>query len=218
MSSVNAQRVAEPSRPPLRLGFLASHGGSNAQAIFDACRKGTLHGEACVLISNNSRAGVRDRAECAGVPFYHLSSTTHPIPAELDAAILQALRCHGVEVVCLTGYMKKLGAHMLATYRGRILNIHPSLLPKFGGRGMYGIRVHEAVLAAGEAESGATVHLISDEYDQGSILAQERITVCAGDSAEALQARVLAVEHRIYTETLQRIAAGSLALEGLTRR
>ncbi len=215
---MNSQRIAEPSLPPLRLGFLASHGGSNAQAIFDACRKGALHGEARVLISNNSRAGVRDRAERAGVPFYHLSSTTHPIPAELDAAILQALRCHGVEVVCLTGYMKKLGAQMLAAYRGRILNIHPSLLPKFGGRGMYGIRVHEAVLAAGEAESGATVHLISDEYDRGSILAQERIAVCAGDSAEALQARVLAVEHRIYTETLQRIAAGSLALEGLTRR
>lgn len=215
---MTSQRVTKRSASPLRLGFLASHGGSNAQAIFDACRQGALHGEACVLISNNSRAGVRDRAERAGVPFYHLSSATHPVPAELDAAILQTLQNHGVEVVCLAGYMKKLGAQVLASYRGRILNVHPSLLPKFGGRGMYGIRVHEAVLAAGEAESGATVHLIDGEYDQGILLAQERVDICSDDSAEALQARVLAVEHRIYAETLQRIATGSLALEGLIRR
>lgn len=212
------QPVAGPSISPLRLGFLASHSGSNAQAIFDACRRGVLYGEARVLISNNSRAGVRSRAERAGVPFYHLSSATHPDPVELDAAIVSVLEHHAVEVVCLTGYMKKLGAQTLANYRGRILNIHPSLLPKFGGHGMYGNRVHEAVLAAGEAESGATVHLIDDEYDQGTILAQQRVAVCTGDSTEALQARVLAVEHRIYAETLQRIATGSLPLKALTRQ
>lgn len=197
---------------PLRLGLLASHDGSNAQAIFDACRQGILHAEARVLISNNSRAGVRKRAEQSGIPFFHLSSATHPVATELDAAIVDVLQRHDVEVVCLTGYMKKLGIKTLDAYRGRILNIHPALLPQFGGRGMYGIRVHEAVLAAGTTESGATVHLIDNEYDRGQILAQERVAVHPGESPKALQNRVLAVEHKIYIETLQRIATGTLAL------
>ncbi len=201
----------------LRLGFLASHGGSNAQAIFDACRQGNLQAEACVLISNNSRAPVRERAARAGVPSFHISSATHPQPEQLDAALVDVLQQHRVELVCLTGYMKKLGPQTLRSYRGRILNIHPSLLPKFGGRGMYGLRVHEAVIAAGESESGATVHLIDGEYDRGSILAQERVTVHPNDTPATLQARVLAVEHRMYVETLQQIATGALAVEGLVR-
>lgn len=196
----------------LKLGFLASHGGSNLQAMVDACRGGVLDGEARAVVSNSSRSGARTRAERAGIPFYHLSSATHPDADALDTAILHALQTRGVEIVCLAGYMKKLGARMLATYRGRILNIHPSLLPKFGGQGMYGMRVHEAVLAAGESESGATVHLIDGEYDHGPVLAQEAVPVRAGDTPELLQARVLAVEHRLYTATLQKIAAGSIVL------
>ena len=94
---------------------------------------------------------------------------------------------HEVEVICLAGYMKKLGAEVLAAYEGRILNIHPALLPKFGGQGMYGMRVHEAVLAAGERESGATVHLVDEEYDHGRVLAQEKVPVKAEDTPETLQ-------------------------------
>lgn len=196
----------------LKLGFLASHGGSNLQAIVDACKAGTLDGEARVVASNSSRSGARTRAEREGIPFYHVSSVTHGDPAALDAAIVAALQTHGVEIVCLAGYMKKLGARTLAAYRGRILNIHPSLLPKFGGRGMYGIRVHEAVLAAGEKESGATVHLIDGEYDHGPVLAQEKVPVCDGDTPELLQARVLEVEHRLYTATLQKVADGFIKI------
>ena len=122
------------------------------------------------------------------------------------------LQRHGVGVVCLAGYMKKLGVEMLAAYRERILNIHPSLLPKFGGRGMYGIRVHEAVLAAGEERSGATIHLVNGEYDQGRILAQEEVSVEAGDTPEMLQPRVLVVEHRLYAATLAQIARGEIDL------
>ena len=119
---------------------------------------------------------------------------------------------HEVEVICLAGYMKKLGAEVLTAYEGRILNIHPALLPKFGGQGMYGMRVHEAVLAAGERESGATVHLVDEEYDHGQILAQEKVPVKAGDTPETLQKRVLAVEHRLYAVTLARIAAGEIPI------
>ena len=194
----------------LKLGFLASHTGSNMQAIIDACATGMLAAAPRVVISNNSRSGALTRARQANIAAYHLSERTHG--AALGGAILAALRRHEVEVVCLAGYMKKLGAEVLAAYEGRILNIHPALLPKFGGQGMYGIRVHEAVLAAGERESGATIHWVEEEYDQGPLLAQEKVPVKAEDTPETLQQRVLAVEHRLYAATLVRIAAGEIPI------
>ncbi len=196
----------------LKLGFLASHGGSNMQAIVDACKNGHLHGKAQVVISNNSQSVAGERARDEGIAFYHLSSRTHPAPGALDRAILAVLAEHEVEVVCLAGYMKKLGEQTLVTYAGRILNIHPALLPQFGGQGMYGMRVHAAVLSAGAKESGATVHLVDGEYDQGPILAQETVPVHAADTPEALQERVLKVEHRLYAATLQKIAVGEIVL------
>lgn len=194
----------------LKLGFLASHSGSNMQAIINACATGTLAAEPRVAISNNSQSGALARARQANMAAYHLSAQTHG--EGLGAAILTALRRHGVEVICLAGYMKKLGAEVLAAYGGRVLNIHPSLLPKFGGQGLYGMRVHEAVLAAGERESGATIHLVDEEYDRGRVLAQEKVAVQAGDTPETLQKRVLAVEHRLYPATLVRIAAGEIPI------
>ena len=199
----------------LRLGFLASHGGSNVQAILDACREGRLDAEPCVVISNNSDAMVLDRAMAARVPAFHLSSHIHPDPARLDEAILAVLEKHRVNLIVLAGYMKKLGPKTLARYRGRVLNIHPALLPKFGGKGMYGHHVHEAVLAAGEKESGATVHIADEEYDRGRILAHKKVPVKAGDTPDSLAERVLEVEHQLYAETLQRIASGDIKLEGL---
>ncbi len=199
----------------LRIGFLASHGGSNVQAIIDACKEGRLDGDPRVVICNNSDALVLERARKAGIATRHLSSATHPDPGALDAAIVETLRSHDVNVVVLAGYMRKLGPRTLAHYRGRVLNIHPALLPKFGGAGMYGKRVHEAVLAAGEKESGATVHLVTDEYDQGPILAQRKVPVMPDDTADSLAARVLEVEHQIYAQTMARVANGSIKLEGL---
>lgn len=197
----------------LRLGFLASHGGSNVQAIIDACRERRLDAEPCVVISNNSEAQVLERARRAGVDAVHLSSQTHPDAAALDAAILGTLERHGVNLVILAGYMKKLGPRTLAQYRGRVLNIHPALLPKFGGRGMYGKRVHEAVLAAGEKVSGVTVHLADEEYDRGRILAQREVPVLPGDDADTLAARVLEVEHQLYADTIQKIARAEIDLD-----
>ncbi|MBT7552074.1 MAG: phosphoribosylglycinamide formyltransferase, partial [Gemmatimonadetes bacterium] len=121
----------------LKLGFLASHAGSNVQAIVEACRTGGLDAEPCVVVSNNSRSGALKKARAQGIATYHLSERTHP--GALDEIILATMRQHGVEVVCLAGYMKSLGLRMLATYGGRILNVHPSLLPKSGGQGMYGL-------------------------------------------------------------------------------
>ena len=195
----------------LKLGFLASHAGSNLQAVVAACRAGTLAAEPRAAVSNNSRSGALEKARAEGIAAYHISDKTHP--DGVDAAMAAVFQRHGVEVVCLAGYVKRLGSALLETYGGRILNIHPSLLPKYGGQGMYGLKVHEAVLAARESESGATIHLVEDgEYDQGRILAQEAVVVGVGDTPEALQARVLAVEHRLYAATLARIACGDIAL------
>ncbi len=199
----------------LRLGFLSSHGGSNLQAILDAWKEGRLHVEPAVVISNNSGSGAMERARLEGVPALHLSAATHPDPAELDAAIARALEEHGVHLVLLAGYMKLLGPKTLARYRGRILNIHPALLPKYGGQGLYGRSVHAAVLAAGERVTGATVHVVNERYDAGPILAQSEVPVLEGDDADTLAARVLEAEHRLYVETLQRIVRGDIDLDQL---
>src|SRR5262249_18491397 len=151
---------------------------------------GRLHATPCVVISNNSDAESLARARRHGIPAYHRSTTTHPDPEQLDAEILRLFRHHDVELVILAGYLRKLGRQTLQQYRHRIINIPPALLPKFGGRGMYGVAVHEAVLAAGEQETGVTIHCVDEEYDHGAILAQCRVPVLPGDTADALAQRV----------------------------
>ena len=196
----------------LRLGLLASHGGSNVQAIIDACRAGKLLAEPRVVISNNSGSEVLRRAAREGVPGFHLSARTHPRPDDLDAAIETVLADHGVDLVVLAGYMRKLGPRVLGRYRGRVLNVHPALLPAYGGQGMYGERVHAAVLAAGERVTGVTVHLVDEEYDRGTVVAQVEAPVLEGDTVESLRLRVLEREHALYPETLQKIATGEIVL------
>ncbi len=199
----------------MRLGFLASHGGSNMQAIIDACRRGRLDAEPCVVISNNSRSGALRRADAADIPSYHLSERTHPDGDALDRAILDALERHGVSLVVLGGYMRKLGPATISRFRSRIVNVHPALLPKFGGRGFYGKAVHEAVLASGDRVTGATIHLVDEQIDHGPIIAQREVQVLDGDRADTLAERVSAVEHRLYVATLRRIVSGDIDLDAL---
>jgi len=182
------------------------------QAVIDACHTGRLRAKPCVVISNNSHAEALTRAKQAGIPAYHVSSKTHPSPEQLDAEILRLLLQHQVELVLLAGYLRKLGVQTLRWYRNRIINIHPALLPKFGGQGMYGAAVHEAVLAARETETGVTIHLVDEEYDHGVILAQCRMPVLAEDTVASLVQRVLEREHSFLIETLERIIAGELIL------
>jgi phosphoribosylglycinamide formyltransferase-1 len=196
----------------LHLGFLASHGGSNMQAIIDACKVGRLDAKPCVVVSNNSESMALQRAKNEGIPHYHISAVTHPGPLE-DEEILRVVRRHGVDTIILAGYMKMLGPATLRAYRGRILNIHPALLPKFGGKDMYGKRVHAAVLAAGEKVTGVTIHLVDEHYDTGPILNQCLVPVLPGDTADSLAERVLKHEHALYVETLQKIADGRIVLE-----
>ena len=192
----------------MRLAAMASHGGTVLQAVLDAIAEGRLDAEMVLVISNNSDAPALQRARAAGVATLHLSSRTHPDPAALDQAIAGALKQSGADWLLLAGYMKKLGPETLAAFRNRILNTHPALLPKFGGQGFFGRTVHEAVLAAGDEESGATVHLVNEAYDSGPILAQVRVPVRATDSVEDLEERVKAAERKLIVATLAELAVG----------
>jgi phosphoribosylglycinamide formyltransferase-1 len=196
----------------MNLGFLASHQGSNMQAVIDSCRSGFLQAQPSVVISNNSESEALARAKRENIPNYHLSSNNYPDPEQLDQEILKALRQHCVNLVILAGYMKKLGKQTLSAYHNRIINIHPALLPKYGGQGMYGRYVHEAVINAGEKETGVTIHLVDENYDNGVIISQLRLPVNKEESVEALAGRILEKEHEFLVETLHRIIIGELLL------
>lgn len=196
----------------MNIGFLASHNGSNMQAIIDACKNGALQASPAVVISNNSGSGALARAKQEGIPYYHLSGTTHPNPQELDHAILDAMLEHEVDVIILAGYMKKIGPNTLSHFANRILNIHPALLPKFGGKGMYGMHVHEAVISSDESESGVSIHIVDPEYDTGPVIAQTRVPVEPMDTPKALATRVLQREHTFFAETLQKIVTEEIML------
>ena len=196
----------------MKIGVLASHEGTTLQSLLDACADGRIPARIALVVSNNGDSGALRRARQAGVNAVHLSSATHPDPAALDAAIRDALLAAGVDVVFLAGYMKKLGPLVLAAFEGRILNTHPALLPRFGGPGMYGDRVFEAVLAAGDTESGASVHLVDAEYDSGAVVRQCRVPVMRGDTLAELKARVQAREKELVIETLAQIARGEIRL------
>ena len=206
-------RLATLSEKILRLGVLASHGGTNLQAIIDGCNNGRLNAKVSVVISNNSRSMALQRAAHHGIPYKHLSGKTHPQPHELDTAILETLEGCQVDLVIMAGYMRKLGEKSLTRFRNRVLNSHPALLPKFGGEGMYGRFVHQAVLAAGETVTGVTIHLADDEFDHGPIVAQCEIPVREGDTVDTLTDRVIAREHEFWIETLQGIVSGNIDLD-----
>ena len=182
------------------------------RAVVEACADGRLHARPGVVISNNASSGVLEFAAAAGIPSRRIGGEAFADDAVRDEAILAELRRHDVDLVLLLGYMKLLGPRTTSAYRGRILNTHPALLPRYGGRGMYGARVHEAVLAARDTETGVTVHLVDEEYDHGEIVAQCRVCVEPGDTVETLSARVLEREHVFLVETLQAIASGRIAL------
>ncbi|SHK06337.1 phosphoribosylglycinamide formyltransferase [Rhodothermus profundi] len=207
--------MPQPStRPPLRLAVFASGSGTNFQAILDATQAGHLPAQVVLCVSDRPTAGALERAQQQGIPTAVLAPRDYPSPEAFGEALLNVLRAHDVGLVALAGYLKKIPDNVVAAYRNRILNIHPSLLPAFGGPGMYGRRVHEAVLNYGVRWTGATVHLVDEEYDHGPIVLQEPVPVLPDDTPETLAARVLAVEHRLYPEALRLFAEGRVRVEG----
>ncbi len=176
-----------------RLVVLASGGGSNLQALLDRliALGADAPAEVVAVISDRRAAGALDRARRAGIAAVY-------VPASAPEGTLEReLTALAPDLIVLAGYLRLVPATVVARWRGRIVNVHPALLPDFGGPGMYGHHVHAAVLAAGARESGPTVHLVDEEYDRGEILAQARVPVLPGDTPDALAARVLAEEHRL---------------------
>ena len=202
-----------PARPSI--AFLASHNGTNMRAIVAACRAGRLRAAPVVLVSNNGDSSAIAWAKQNKIPTAHISAKTMGSDAAADAAIAATLAQYGADLVVLAGYMRKLGPETLGSFEKRILNVHPALLPKFGGHGMYGAHVHAAVLAAGERETGATIHLVDGDYDKGPIIAQAKVTVEAGDTDETLAERVQAKEEELFPETLRRIISREIDLDRL---
>lgn len=194
----------------LKLGFLASRNGTAMRAIIAAIESGALQAQPLIAVSNNRKAGALEFAAEHG-----LATAVVPTQADPDAAdesLRQALENAGVELVVLSGYLRRLGPRTLERYHNRILNIHPGLLPEFGGEGMYGRKVHEAVIAAGASQSGATIHIVDEVYDHGPILERRAVPVLPGDTPETLEARVTAMEPGFFVETLSHIATGALRL------
>ena len=197
----------------LRIGFLASGNGSSARAIIDAIGRGEIAGEAGLMVSNRKDCVALAWARDLGLPARCIPTTADPDGA--DARLAEAMRADGVQLIVMSGYLRRLGPHTLGAYAGRILNIHPGPLPAFGGEGMYGRRVHEAVCAAGLAETAMTIHLVDAEYDHGAVIATRAEPIIPGETVEALEARVRALEPAFFTEVIARVAGGDLSWPGL---
>tara|TARA_B100000949_G_scaffold213964_1_gene209171 strand:- start:1737 stop:2366 length:630 start_codon:yes stop_codon:yes gene_type:complete len=197
----------------ISLGILASHGGSNLQAIMDACDNGSLKANVAVVVSNNSGSSAMRRARKSGIPAYHLSSSTHSDDGDLDVAIKNILKKYNVDLIILAGYMKKIGPSVLRTFHNRVINSHPALLPKYGGKGMYGDRVHKAVVKAKSTETGISIHLVDEHYDHGSIISQKIIAVDSAEGVEFVKKKVQKHEHRFWVTTLNKIQKGEIDLD-----
>ncbi|MGB3542415.1 phosphoribosylglycinamide formyltransferase [Rubrivirga sp.] len=194
----------------MRLAFFASGGGSNVGAILDAIDRGDLRAEAVGLVTDRPDTGAAGRARDRAIP---VTVVPPAEPAVFAQQILDVLARWETDTVALAGYLRKIPEPVVWAYRHRVLNVHPSLLPAFGGAGMYGKRVHRAVLEYGCRVSGATVHLVDAEFDTGPVILQEPVRVEADDTPESLAARVLEVEHRLFPQALALVADGCVTVE-----
>jgi phosphoribosylglycinamide formyltransferase-1 len=193
----------------LKLGVLVSGGGTNLQAIIDRCRDRSLAAEIALVVSNNPLAGALERCRQAGVPYTVIDNREFPDRETFDAAVVAVLRQAGVELVCLAGFMRLISGAFLEAFPGRVMNIHPALLPAFPG-----LHVQRKALEYGVRFSGCTVHFVDAGLDTGPIVIQAVVPVLDGDDEEALAARILAQEHRIYPRAIQLFAEGRLHIEG----
>ena len=191
-----------------RVAVLASGGGSNLQAILDhqAALGAAAAAQVVLVASDNPDAGALGRARMAGINAVFLDRTAR------TTGLAALLATHRIELIVLAGYLRLVPPDVVAHYRGRIVNVHPALLPAFGGPGMYGHRVHEAVIASGERLTGPTVHFVDERYDEGPIIAQSPVPVYNDDTPDALAKRVLEAEHQLYPRIVEAVASGHIRL------
>ncbi len=199
------------SKDRVNITILVSGGGTNLQSVIDQVENGYLDKAKIVqIISSNPNAYALERAAKAGIPGICIDKARYPKDTERNAAILKKLKETETDLIVLAGYMSILQPSLIEAYRGRIINIHPALIPKYCGKGFYGKRVHRAVLEGGEHESGATVHFVDEGVDTGRIILQEKVPIEPGDTEESLAARVLTVEHRILPEAIKMFCDGKI--------
>ncbi len=200
----------------LRVGVLASGGGTNLQSILDNCAAGRIDAEVVIVISD-IECGALARARKAGIPAEHIDrrdKDRYPNREVFDRAVLERLQAHNAELVCLAGYLRIMTRELVDAFANRMMNIHPALLPSFGGQGMWGHHVHQAVLDYGCKVSGCTVHFVSLDTDGGPIILQRPVPVEEGDTPETLAARILPHEHALFSEAIQLFAEGRLKIDG----
>ena len=192
-----------PGAKAIKVAVLISGDGSNLQALIDACQSDDFPAEIVVVVSNKANAYGLERAKQAGIPTHFVNHRKHDGREAFDAALVDVLQDYDVDLICLAGFMRILTPVFIDAFAGRILNTHPSLLPKFGGEGMFGMHVHEAVINARETKSGCTIHEVITDVDRGAIVLQKTVDVQKDDSAADLAQRVLEQEHIAYPEAVR---------------
>lgn len=201
-----------------KIAVLVSGGGSNLQAIIDVIESGFMNAEIGIVISNKAEVYALERAAKHGIPVRIIDHKQFITNMDFSRAISDCIREYGIDLVCLAGFLRILAPNFFDDYHNRILNIHPALLPAFGGKGMYGHHVHEAVIASGAKFSGATVHLVTPETDIGPIITQGIVPVADDDTPESLAAKVLQIEHKIYPEAIKLVLEEKVTFDGLRVR
>jgi len=189
----------------VKIAVFLSGRGSNFLSILTAIEENRLNASVGLVISNSADAGGLSYAEARGIPTAVFDRAEYADGSEFGRDMLELLLQEGIELIVLAGYLRKIPPVVIRAFSKRIVNIHPALLPKHGGKGMYGHFVHEAVIREGDVESGVTIHYVDEVYDRGEIIEQRRIPVLAGETPESLASRVLEVEHQLYPEVLQRL-------------
>ena len=195
------------------IAIFASGDGSNFKSIHRQVQMREIPGRIVLAVSNNPNSGAIEYARDYNISTLIIHKVDYPNLIDLEALLIQELVENNVDLICLAGYMKLLPKNIVHQYQNRILNIHPALLPQFGGKGFYGIKVHEAVIASGAEESGATVHFVDEKYDHGKIIIQKKVAVRTEDTAETLAARVLRIEHELYPQVIKAFCADKIAWE-----
>jgi len=191
------------------LAVFCSGAGSNFQALYRGIEERHLPAQIVLCVSDKESSGAIQFARANNIETLHLSRTPYADEESYSNVMLSALHAHHIDFILLAGYLKKIPQKVIAAFPKKILNIHPALLPKFGGKGMYGLNVHEAVINAGETTSGATVHFVNEEYDKGEIILQRTVEILPDDTPLSLSKKILTIEHEVYIEALQKIISST---------
>lgn len=194
----------------IKIAVLVSGSGTNLQSLIDNCESGFIPGKIRIVLSSKGDAYALERARKAQIETLVIERKNFSGDEEYSAVILKEVKARDIDLICLAGFLKKLGVNIVRAYRNKIMNIHPALLPEFGGSGMYGLNVHKAVLSSNNKYTGCTVHFVDEKYDHGQIILQEKIAVLENDTPETLAERVLKLEHKLYPEAVRLFALGKI--------